>query len=749
MVRRKLTTSALLGTLAAAAMVAGCRDEASTGPEIIPSKDYAARVIQQGGDVQVGPVAGSLPQQLAVKVTDAGGAPVQGALVNWVVIEGGGSVNPPTGISDQAGFVRTTWTLGSTLGSNRVRGYLTGAYLLDSVTFTAIAVNGSGVIIKMNEDSEPPDTAAVATVLPRVEFTVHDQFGHTVPGASVTFTTSAGGGTVNPASALTDSLGKVSTVWTTPNLVGTYTLSATLAGQLPVVASVTTTPDTSRRIAIVNGNGQTTAVGGQLGVALTVQVTDRFTNPIAGENVVFNDSLGGGSVLTPASALTDASGMASAFWRLGPGAGPRQIRVRTPGSGGQVVRFNANGTVQFRDVFAGNYYACGVTTTDRVYCWGFGENGQLGIMSAINRPGPSWPVTSSSLTSPPDTVAGPFPTMREVSGGPSHACGITVARGLLCWGFSPDARAFLTASSTFALAAGGSPPISSVSRVVTGESFSCYLTLAGAAFCSGTDEMSESSGANPPPATMYSNIATGQRHGCGMPRIDASDALAVPRPSRTPVCWGSNSEGQLGNPALPFTFQIAPNAIASNLIAGGAIAAFDSLSIVAGALHTCALSHPGGVAFCWGSNAFGQLGKGGVTPPPPGSRDSVPVIVSSPTAFQRLYAGEYHTCGLTTAGVAYCWGKNDFGQLGIAAGATVAPITSATPVNTSLTFRALALGENFTCGITGAPPGTTGTISPPGTIWCWGDNEYGQLGTGAFGINGFPVLAPQRVAYQQ
>jgi hypothetical protein len=338
--------------------------------------------------------------------------------------------------------------------------------------------------------------------------------------------------------------------------------------------------------------------------------------------------------------------------------------------------------------------------------------------------------------------------LREVSGGPSHACGISIARALLCWGFSPDARAFIQPGSPFALTV--PPPVASVRSVSTGESFSCFITLGGVQTCSGNDELSVVTGGNdaagiPVGSNGYASIATGQRHGCGMPSISHGDAGAVPRPSRTPLCWGANGEGQLGMGTIT-AFEPVPAAIASALIAGGAIAEFDSTSIVAGALHSCALSAPGGVAFCWGSNGFGQLGKGGVSPPPAGSRDSVPILVASPVQFQRLFAGEYHTCGLTTEGVAYCWGRNDRGQLGT--GGPSNPLTSATAVSTTMTFRALALGENFTCGITGAP-GPTGTTSTAGVVFCWGDNEYGQLGLGTFGANGLTVNTPTRSAFQQ
>jgi alpha-tubulin suppressor-like RCC1 family protein len=740
MVGRKLSTCALAGSLAVVALIGGCRDQATTGLSPIPSRDYAANLRLQTGDFQTGPVAAPLPVPLKVKVTDAGGNPVRGASVNWVIIGGGGSVNPPTGLSDDAGMVFTTWTLGTNLGENKVRAYLATSYLLDSATFTATATNGDGVVITMVVASRPPATAAVATVLPAISFTVVDAFGHPAPGAVVTFSTGAASGTVAPSSAIADSTGKVSTVWTTGNTVGVQTLIVTLAGQLPITLSVTTTADTSRRLAIVSGANQTVTVGGSLAVPLTVRITDQFGNPITGDLVVFNDSIGNGGSMTPATAATDVTGSASSVWKVGAMAGVQRVRVRTAGSGGQVVRFATTALLTFRDVFAGEYFACGVTTNDRAYCWGFGENGQLGIQSAISRNAPTWPVTSV------DTIAGPYPSLRDVSGGADHTCGVSIARGLLCWGFSPDTRAFLTASSTFALPAGGSPGISSVRMVVTGQSFSCYISLGGNATCSGTNENGEL-GANPLPLplvagqTGYSFVAAGWRHGCGMARFDP----AQPAATRTPVCWGANENGQLGDGLLTFN---DVNGIPPTFVFMPAGVFFDSTSIVAGAAHTCALQSfgtpAGGVAYCWGSNAFGQLGNGVL--PAQGSRASIPQLVAGGNLFVRLYAGAYSTCGLTQAGAAFCWGRNDFGQLGI--GAASGGVSTPTAAAGGLLFRNLAMGELFSCGITGTP-GPTGTTGLAGVVFCWGDNEYGQLGTGLFGQNGVPVSAAQRVAFQQ
>jgi alpha-tubulin suppressor-like RCC1 family protein len=238
--------------------------------------------------------------------------------------------------------------------------------------------------------------------------------------------------------------------------------------------------------------------------------------------------------------------------------------------------------------------------------------------------------------------------------------------------------------------------------------------------------------------TGYSTIAAGLRHGCGMPRFNPASTTA----SRIPRCWGENNNGQLGRDTA--TFLPSPQAVPVTMPPSFA---FDSLSLVAGAEHTCAFATPDspqpGRAFCWGSNAWGQLGNGAAIVQ--GGRSAVPIATGGGTAYVRLYAGDFHTCGLTAAGVAFCWGRNTSGQLGN--GNTIST-SSPVAVAGGLTFRALALGELHTCGITGTPT-VTGTTSVAGSVYCWGDNEKGQLGVGSFGVNGVPVLAPTRVTFQQ
>src|SRR5439155_1466992 len=133
--------------------------------------------------------------------------------------------------------------------------------------------------------------------------------------------------------------------------------------------------------------------------------------------------------------------------------------------------------------------------------------------------------------------------------------------------------------------------------------------------------------------------------------------------------------------------------VAFNVVLG-----FTALS--AGGYHTCGLTTRG-AAYCWGRGINGELGTGTTTDRP------VPVLVSGVLSFAALGVDNCHTCGVTSDGAAYCWGENGAGQLGT--GTTTA---STVPVLVSggLSFAALSAGFYHTCGVTarGAAAGSGG-----------------------------------------
>jgi len=194
------------------------------------------------------------------------------------------------------------------------------------------------------------------------------------------------------------------------------------------------------------------------------------------------------------------------------------------------------------------------------------------------------------------------------------------------------------------------------------------------------------------------SIAAGIFHTCAL-----TDAAGV-------KCWGYNSVGQLGNNAT------TDSAIPVDVTGLGT----GVVAIVAGNHHTCALTAAGGVK-CWGGNIYGQLGNGATTD------SATPVDVTDlATGAVTIAAGSSHTCALTGAGGAKCWGWGLSGRLGNNATTDSSIPVDVTGLGTGVV--AIAAGSNHTCAQTAAGSGK-----------CWGNNSLGQLGDGTTTQRSTPV----------
>jgi alpha-tubulin suppressor-like RCC1 family protein len=184
-------------------------------------------------------------------------------------------------------------------------------------------------------------------------------------------------------------------------------------------------------------------------------------------------------------------------------------------------------------------------------------------------------------------------------------------------------------------------------------------------------------------------------------------------------------------------------------VSGGIV--FASLSV---SEHiTCGLTGDG-VAYCWGDNAFGQLGLGNTVL----AESTIPLPVATEIKFESISAGHYHVCGIATNGAAYCWGSNHMGQLG---DGTQSASATPVPVSGGFVFVAITVGVYSTCGIatnsntycwgdTGSAVAVTSPVIKQmgivltsismdghgcglilnGSAYCWGSNTWGQLGNG-------------------
>ncbi|MEM7415106.1 MAG: hypothetical protein AAF389_06395 [Gemmatimonadota bacterium] len=298
----------------------------------------AANIALNGGNGQTGTVDQNLSTALSVLVTDANANPVSGVTVTWGV-GGGGSITSSS-FTNGSGIATATRTLGTTAGAQTATGSvggLTGSPVNFSMTATADAPN-SMVVNAGNLQSATVGTpvATDPSVL------IRDQFLNPVSGVSVTFSATAGGGSVTGGSPNTNASG-VATVgeWELGTVAGTNNnqLTASSTGLTNVVFTASANAGSPSSITIVNGNSQTANVGNAVTTDPSVRVEDAFGNDIAGVTVSFVVTFGGGSV-TSASPTTNASGIATVgSWTLQDGA-----TMSSTGTFANTLRASATGT---------------------------------------------------------------------------------------------------------------------------------------------------------------------------------------------------------------------------------------------------------------------------------------------------------------------------------------------------------------------------------------------------------------------
>jgi alpha-tubulin suppressor-like RCC1 family protein len=158
------------------------------------------------------------------------------------------------------------------------------------------------------------------------------------------------------------------------------------------------------------------------------------------------------------------------------------------------------------------------------------------------------------------------------------------------------------------------------------------------------------------------------------------------------------------------------------------------IHVTTGAMHSCGVTSDHR-AWCWGDNERGQVGTGGTTP-----GYAVAWAVAGGLRFLDVTAGDWHTCGITTDNLLYCWGLDDAGQLGTGGGAPCSGGVCRSPVAVagSRHWRQVSAGVSHTCGVTTAFK-----------VFCWGDGSEGQVGTGDSLVHRSPAAVKSGLQFRQ
>ena len=221
------------------------------------------------------------------------------------------------------------------------------------------------------------------------------------------------------------------------------------------------------------------------------------------------------------------------------------------------------------------------------------------------------------------------------------------------------------------------------------------LCLAGAAAvlvslagCGGSGDSNSTTTTTAAPAVFYAHNAVFSNH--------------------TTWAWGANESGQLGNGGTT----------ASNVPVR--VVGFANFSGVAiGASHTLAFQKYSTVR-AWGYNGFGQLGNGVIT------NSSRPVKAGTTlSGVVAVAAGGYHSLALDRNGGVWAWGSNALGQLG--SSITAVGLLNSLPVQ----VPSDQINGVFLDGVAIAAGGSHSLAikASDGTVWAWGNNNYGQLGS--------------------
>ena len=314
----------------------------------------AANVAILAGNNQTGTAGGNVAVRPAVKVTDANGNFVAGFTVTFAPGGGSGSVTGGSVVTDGAGIATVgSWKLGTTPGSQTLTA--TAAGLNGSpITFnaTAVAPVASSIAGYVGNNQTARPGFAVATA-PAV--VVNDPAGIPVPGVTVTFEVTGGGGSITGATAVTNVNGIAAVgSWTLGPAAGQNTLlarSGTLTGS-PVTFNATAAAAPPTTIAINAGDGQSAKAGQAVAIPPSVKITDAEGFGVAGVAVTFSIRSGGGSLTQP-SVVTNVSGIATVgAWTLG--LGGNSIFASSPGLSGDPLIFVALGTADVQIVTFGD-----------------------------------------------------------------------------------------------------------------------------------------------------------------------------------------------------------------------------------------------------------------------------------------------------------------------------------------------------------------------------------------------------------
>jgi len=304
----------------------------------------------------------------------------------------------------------------------------------------------------------------------------------------------------------------------------------------------------------------------------------------------------------------------------------------------------------------------------------------------------------------PPVAAQANPTWIHIAAGTNVTCGIREGNTLWCWGAGAYGALGTGHSVDENQPTQISKPTAGWASVTDGGGHGCATRKDGGLWCWGynvqgelgigtTVNVARPHQVTSPASTGWARVTAGDNQTCAI------------RSDTTLWCWGYNGDGQLGLGNT--TTEDLPQQVTYPASTGWT-------AVSAGSSYTCA-TRDDTTLWCWGNNLEGELGIGNTV------NQDLPQQVTAPagTGWASIAAGNIHTCASRGDTTLWCWGNNREGEIGIgnAIGEYEVPQQVTVPAGTGWTSP--VSGGFHTCA--------TRTHA----LWCWGQNDSGQLGIGS------------------
>ena len=388
------------------------------------------------------------------------------------------------------------------------------------------------------------------------------------------------------------------------------------------------------------------------------------------------------------------------------------------------------------DIAAANYSTCAVTGSGGVKCWGHGGYSEQGNGSTAEN---GTPVDVTGATSGYVTI----------HSGQSSYCAIDYSGAVKCWGRNDNWQLGDGTQSARNVPVSPVGFAGGVKSMGMGDWHSCALFRNGTVKCVGRNTEGQlgdksltnrstpviAAGAVTEVHTLLDTSISALSVPSGL-RIDSAPfVLTAPTVSReSDITYASSNPSVatidpdtrtvtiVGRGTTLITATVAATSTHAGARTAVAIriAENEVTAVTTGYHHSCAVT-ASGAAKCWGLNDHGQLGNGST-----GRSPVITQVSNLTTGVAKVATGVYHSCAVTTAGAAKCWGRGDYGQLGENSSRNTTTPVDVTGLGSGVVD--IAPGHISTCALTAA-----------GGVKCWGDNAYGQLGDGTTTRRHVPV----------